>query len=179
LLNNQPKIGNSNHWLKVELKGRVSNPNGIGAVVRVKASIGGRSFWQMRTVGQPTLAGELVVHFGLGDAAKVETVRVEWPSSLVQELVDVDGDQLLRMTETQNALISTPPEMTSYGLAEDGSFHASVSCTSTNLRYVMQGSTDLVHWSRVMMRTNHQGTMEFRDAAATTYGHRYYRVVVP
>ena len=42
--------GNTNHWLKVKLDGRASNRSGIGAKIRVLATIGGRTFWQMREI---------------------------------------------------------------------------------------------------------------------------------
>ena len=40
--------GNLNSWLKLKLIGTVSNRSAIGAKVRVKATIGGKTFWQMR-----------------------------------------------------------------------------------------------------------------------------------
>lgn len=42
--------GNTNHWLKFKLEGVVSNRDGIGATVRMKARIGGETFWQMRPI---------------------------------------------------------------------------------------------------------------------------------
>jgi hypothetical protein len=36
----------------------------------------------------------LVTHFGLGDATNVETLRIEWPSGIVQELQNVPPKQI-------------------------------------------------------------------------------------
>lgn len=47
-LNNLPQAGNQNHWLKIRLEGKASNPNGFGAKVRVQANIGGKTVEQMR-----------------------------------------------------------------------------------------------------------------------------------
>src|SRR5204863_8840753 len=79
--------GNSNGWIKFRLAGTVSNRSAIGAKVRVKATIGGRTFWQMREInsGGGNNAVPLVAHFGLGNATNVETLRIEWPSGTVQE----------------------------------------------------------------------------------------------
>src|SRR6185295_19412067 len=81
--------GNTNHWLKVKLIGTTSNRGAVGAKVRVKASIGGRTFWQLRVAHDND--GWASQHdprpnFGLGDASVAETVRIEWSSGIVQEL---------------------------------------------------------------------------------------------
>jgi enediyne biosynthesis protein E4 len=88
--------GNANHWLKVALTGRISNRSAIGAKVRVKAVIGGSEVWQLRVISAQAWTQELVAHFGLGDAAKVDTLRIEWPSGIVQELKDVDAESTTR-----------------------------------------------------------------------------------
>lgn len=90
-----------NHWLTVKLDGTRSNRDGIGAVVRVKATIHGRTFWQMRSIGGHDAQGsqELVAHFGLGDAASVESLRVEWPSGFVQTLPEIAANQSLTLRE--------------------------------------------------------------------------------
>jgi hypothetical protein len=39
------------------------------------------------------------VHFGLGKEQDVRSVRIEWPSGVVQELSDVKANQVLEVTE--------------------------------------------------------------------------------
>jgi hypothetical protein len=100
--NNSAAIGNSNHWLKVKLNGQAANRSGIGAKIRVKATIGGQEIWQVREIsGNSGYQGGygLMAHFGLGDATQADIVRVEWPSGNVQELTDVTADQLRTITE--------------------------------------------------------------------------------
>ena len=75
--------GNTNHWLKLKLIGTTSNRGAMGTKVRVKASIGGRTFWQMRVAHEND--GWVSQHdprpnFGLGNASVAETVRIEWSS---------------------------------------------------------------------------------------------------
>jgi hypothetical protein len=41
-------------------------------------------------------------HFGLGDATKVDTLRIEWPSGTVQELKDVPANQILTVWNRQS-----------------------------------------------------------------------------
>ncbi len=106
--NNLPQVGNTNHWLKVQLRGVASSTEGIGAKVRVKATIRGKTVWQVRQVGGQTWGQELVSHFGLGDATTVETVRVEWPSGNVQEWTDIQPNQLLKLAEWTSITPVTP-----------------------------------------------------------------------
>ncbi len=92
--------GNTNRWLKVAPRGTVCNRAAIGATVRVKARIGGKTFWQRRQIASQTVTVELIAHFGLGDAANAEIVRIEWPSGQVTELRDVAANQILTVTES-------------------------------------------------------------------------------
>ncbi|MBX3745079.1 MAG: VCBS repeat-containing protein [Verrucomicrobiae bacterium] len=96
--------GNANHWLKVKAVGVTSNRDAIGAKIRLTATIGGRTFTQLREIsgnapgcGAPLPYG----HFGLGDATRATKVRIEWPSGVVQELADVGVDQMLTVTEAE------------------------------------------------------------------------------
>jgi hypothetical protein len=95
-------LGNDNHWLQVELRGTLSNRSGIGSKIRVKATLNGRPLWQMREISAKNgfkSQSELIAHFGLSDALIVDSLIVEWPSSIRQVLTDVRSDQLLRIVE--------------------------------------------------------------------------------
>jgi hypothetical protein len=182
--NNLPNLGNQNRWLKVQLDGRVSNRSGIGAVLRLRATVGGREMWQTRQIasnGNTWGQGpELLAHFGLGDAQKVDILRIEWPSGIVQELTDLDPNQSLTIVETQSAPPTQLPTVTSTATA-DG-FQLTVTCPTepvSNLRCVLEGSHDLVTWTKVMVRANENGTMEFSDPHAANHPKRFYRVVAP
>ncbi|HRY52120.1 MAG TPA: FG-GAP-like repeat-containing protein, partial [Candidatus Paceibacterota bacterium] len=103
--------GNGNHWLKVRLIGTTSNRAGIGAKIRVKASIRGKTIWQLRELsGNSGWSGGqgLVTHFGLGDATNIDVVRIEWPSGNVQEMNAVTSDQILTITESTGIKPANP-----------------------------------------------------------------------
>lgn len=92
----------SNHWVRFELVGTVSNRASLGAIVRVKSVIGGASVWQMRQISaQNAFNGHssLFPHFGLGDATLVDSVIVTWPSGTIKILTQVDADQFIVLTE--------------------------------------------------------------------------------
>ena len=110
--------GNSNAWLKVNLVGTVSNRSAIGAKVRLRATIGGKTFWQMREItgGGGRWQQPLLAHFGLGDATNVDTLRIEWPSGTVQEFYNVAPRQHLTYTEPVRldppTIIQQPADLT-------------------------------------------------------------------
>jgi hypothetical protein len=87
--------GNSNAWLNFRLVGTVSNRSAIGAKVRLKATIHGRTFWQMREIsgGSGFLCqNDMRANFGLGDATNADLVRIEWPSGTVREFQNGSGN---------------------------------------------------------------------------------------
>ena len=96
--------GNANNWLTIKCEGRISNRAAIGAKVRLRATIGGRSMWQLREIsggGGLGSQNDLRAQFGLGDATTAERVRIEWPSGIVQELSNVDAKQFLTIIEPE------------------------------------------------------------------------------
>jgi hypothetical protein len=92
---------NANHWLTLKLAGTTSNRSAIGARVRVKAHVGGRDVWQMREVaGQSGYCGQtLEQHFGLRDAAIIDSLWIRWPSGLVETYTGIAANQYLTITE--------------------------------------------------------------------------------
>lgn len=95
-------LAGGHHWLAVRLQGVLSNRLGIGAKVRARATIGGTPRWQLREVLSGTGYGghdALEAHFGLGDAASVDSLMIEWPSGSRQVLLAVAADQVLDVLE--------------------------------------------------------------------------------
>jgi hypothetical protein len=181
--NNLPATGNRNGWLKVELIGTASNRLGIGAKARVRAILDGRERWQLRQIasnGALASGAQLIAHFGLGDAETIDVLRIEWPSGIVQELTDLEPNQMLRVVETQNAPPTQLPQVTDVSTA-DG-LRLVVECPTepmAGVRCVLEASDDLVRWTKVQVRVNETGAMEFSDPHAADHPNRFYRVVVP
>jgi len=95
-------LASGSHWLVVSGQGTVSNRSAIGAKVRVHATIGGVPRWQMREIAAGTSYGghnALEAHFGLGDATVADSIRVEWPSGMVDLMVGVAADARLVVIE--------------------------------------------------------------------------------
>ncbi|HVS12383.1 MAG TPA: CRTAC1 family protein [Thermoanaerobaculia bacterium] len=91
LRNETPSAGN---WLLVDLAGRPPNTDAIGA--RVTVRIGERI--QTRTVRSGTSylsQDDLRLHFGLGDAPRVDRIDVLWPDGSATHRAGVDANQIL------------------------------------------------------------------------------------
>jgi enediyne biosynthesis protein E4 len=81
------------HWVAFRLTGRVSNRSAIGARVRLTAA-GVTRTDEVRGGGSYASQNDLRVHFGLGAAARAETVEVRWPNGLVEEWTDLPAGRV-------------------------------------------------------------------------------------
>ncbi|WP_109485474.1 CRTAC1 family protein [Occallatibacter savannae] len=90
------------HWLDIALHGTKSNRDGIGARIKVVTKSGTQYNHQTSSVCYAS-SSLGPVHFGLGPESKAQTVQITWPSGVVQTLEDVDGDRILKVTETAPA----------------------------------------------------------------------------
>lgn len=96
------------HWLKLRLLGTRSNSHGIGALVRLMTRGEEGDRVQTRVLLPKTgyaSHNEPIVHFGLGDAVRVERLEVHWPSGQVDRFENVVADQFLRAEEGGRGLV--------------------------------------------------------------------------
>ena len=104
LLEGQPQSG---HWLEVQPRGTESNRDGTGT--RVIAYVTDESGEVIRrerqsSCGQGFLAQYTRwLHFGLGEAAVIDSLELRWPLGQVEMLYDVAVDQRLLLIEGDNA----------------------------------------------------------------------------
>jgi len=173
--------GNDNAWLTVKLVGTASNRDAVGAKVRVLATYAGEARWQRRDIsgGEQCNGNHRYAHFGLGDATQVDTLRIEWPSGIVQELQDVAVNQQLQVVETQGLSLPEPLSVRTSALDAEGVFHATVNCPVDGAVCVLESSSDLDRWTKVKVGTVSGGTVDLTDTRATQSPTRFYRVSVP
>ena len=87
-LNNLKKSGNA---VELKLVGTRSNRDAIGACVRLTAN--GKTMMRQVEAGSGYASESMLpVHFGLGDADRIEAVEICWPSGLVQR---IEGESLV------------------------------------------------------------------------------------
>ena len=99
--------GRHGNWLRVGLTGTRSSRDAVGAHVTVEA---GESTWfKVRTAGSGFLSsGDPRLHFGLGDATRVDRLEVRWPSGEVHEHRDLAVNAVVDLDET-GALVTARP----------------------------------------------------------------------
>src|ERR1700758_3128504 len=96
LLVNQVK--SANHWIAIHTVGTKSNRDGIGARIRVKTAA--RVLVdEVRSGSSYDSNSDMRVHFGLGSAAKIESVEIRWPSGLMERFANLAVDRIHTLTE--------------------------------------------------------------------------------
>lgn len=98
--------GNANKWLEIKCIGETSNKSAIGTKVRVRSVINGNPVWQLRTVeGQSGYCGQnLELHFGLGNATIIDSIKIEWPSGNISHFSGIGTNQYLTIDENQGII---------------------------------------------------------------------------
>ncbi|NMH27989.1 FG-GAP-like repeat-containing protein [Flavobacterium silvaticum] len=91
-------VPNGNNWVAIHLRGIQSNSNGIGARVEIYGSWGiqirdirsGEGFGFMSTLN---------AHFGLGQAAAIDSIVIRWPSGVVDVIENPEINQMQTVVE--------------------------------------------------------------------------------
>jgi hypothetical protein len=91
----------ANHWITLKLMGTRSNRSALGAKVRVVAGALVQTD-EVRSGGSYLSQNDLRLHFGLGGAARVDRVEIEWPSGVRQVVRDVAADRVAVIEEPRN-----------------------------------------------------------------------------
>jgi enediyne biosynthesis protein E4 len=105
--NSEPQVFISNlstkkdiHFIKVQLVGKKSNRNGLGATVKVSA--GDTVYTQYNDGKSGYLSqSDLPLYFGLGKTAEVNQIEVQWPSgkkSVIQKAITMNS--VIRIEES-------------------------------------------------------------------------------
>ena len=99
---NRAREVNHNHYLRVVLRGTEGNTAGIGSKVLVSTRGTTQLVEQMPTRGfQSSVDSRL--HFGLGDATRIDSVTVIWPDRRFQVLTGVAVDTTLTLLQANAA----------------------------------------------------------------------------
>ncbi len=105
-------LGGDNDWLRINLRGTVSNRQGIGAWITVTPDLAAPEVQYVHEVNLEAnflSHSETTAHFGLGKmaAGTVDHVHIRWPSGVEQDFFDVEINQVHAFVEEVPA---TSPE---------------------------------------------------------------------
>lgn len=85
-----------NNFLKIRLKGAEKNPFGLGA--KVKISIGQNiQYQEFKMVRGYLSSQEPIVHFGLGDELKIDSLNITWPGGKQETIKNISVNQTLEL----------------------------------------------------------------------------------
>ncbi len=100
---------NKNHYLGITLQGDSSNIHGIGAFIHVYHQ-GSHQFVEFNPYRGYLSAMMGTIHFGIGGATIIDSVRVEWPGGNHQTLTNVKANQILalQISEATNPGFAAP-----------------------------------------------------------------------
>jgi uncharacterized protein YuzB (UPF0349 family) len=104
-----------NHWLRVKLKGGVTNKFGVGAKIRLFTG-NASQVREIRSGSGGTFSDEQVAHFGLGSNTSIEYIKVEWPSGENQWIANPSIDTEM-IVEQENTVGPPAPESPGHLLA--------------------------------------------------------------
>src|SRR4051812_6878187 len=96
---NNARAVNGTHYLTVQLRGSGANTAGIGARLEISGAEGKQVLEQMPTRGFLSSVDPRP-HFGLGSSSTIDTLRVIWPDRRSQTLLNVSGDRILTLAES-------------------------------------------------------------------------------
>lgn len=98
--------GNRNNWIGLQLVATKSNPGAVGATITWEAGTLKKS--RLKTSGGSYLSShdprEIL---GLGQASKVTSIQIKWPSGQIDKLTDLPVNKYIKVVEGQGW--SNPP----------------------------------------------------------------------
>jgi enediyne biosynthesis protein E4 len=99
--------GNAQNSLLVQLAGRTSNRDGIGARLRITA--GKQTRTATVKAGSSYLThSDVRAHFGLGRLDRVERLEVRWPDGRIEAVQDVAANQIVTIREGEGIVKGVP-----------------------------------------------------------------------
>ena len=90
--------GNRNSWIKIQLLGRLSNRNGIGARIRITSATGTQT-QTVKSGSSYCSQSEPTAIFGIKKDEIIETIEVFWPSGKINKFEDVKPNQVILVKE--------------------------------------------------------------------------------
>ena len=111
-MNDRPSLlknfGERKNWLLIKLAGKESNRDGIGARVTLVAGRL-RQMDEVRSGGSFISHNDLRLHFGIGDAARVDRAEVLWPSGRFEAFEDLKANQVVVLQEGRGKPLAQKP----------------------------------------------------------------------
>lgn len=96
-----------NHYLKIKLKGKSGNLQGIGSKIKLTTKTTTQYEQYFLSKGYESSV-DPILHFGLGQQTQVDSIEIRWPDNNYQLLEKITADQLL-VIDYENSEPQEPP----------------------------------------------------------------------
>lgn len=96
-LNNSGQRRNG-HYLSVELEGEKQNIRGVGATLQIYYAGDKQQLYEHQPCRGYLATVDAKAHFGLGEAATIDSLRVRWPDGRSQLLTNLNTDQVIKVS---------------------------------------------------------------------------------
>lgn len=97
----------NNNWVNIMCNGITSNKSAVGAIVKLKATINGNTYWQTREVSAQNSfqsQNDLRVHFGLGNATIIDSLIIKYSGGQTSTLTNIAVNNFYCHDEGSNSL---------------------------------------------------------------------------
>lgn len=92
------QIDTNNNWLKIHLRGKTTNSQGIGT--RVKVYCGRDIYTKHLSSGKgQSMQSPLILHFGLSKHSVIDKIEVHWAKDNIQVLSQIAANQIIKISE--------------------------------------------------------------------------------
>jgi hypothetical protein len=111
-MNDTPSLlknyGEKKNWILIKTVGKKSNRSGIGA--RVTVVTGKLKQMNEARSGDSYISqNDLRLHFGIGDATRVDRVEILWPSGRKEAFENLKANQIVTLEEGKGSLLTQEP----------------------------------------------------------------------
>jgi hypothetical protein len=97
-MNMSASNGNTNHYIKFNLQGTVSNRNALGAIVKIYGPWG-TQVREVRSGEGYGIQNSFILHFGLGVNTAVDSAIIHWPSGITEHMNSSAADSTYNILE--------------------------------------------------------------------------------
>jgi len=91
--------GNRGNWIRIEIRGKKSNRDGIGCRVKIVSASGLAQYFTVNTAVGYLSASDKRLLVGLGAESTAKLIEIRWPSGAVQKFENIKTGQTLKAIE--------------------------------------------------------------------------------
>jgi hypothetical protein len=169
----------SGRHLLVDVQGVSTNRDGVGAWI--EAFVDGAVYTRYTLCGEAYLAqNSATQHIGLGNAERVDSLRVTWLGGGTDVLLDVTTDEHIRLLEHSTQGLSSHWQYLDVQVeGQVARLNWALDGGATAQKFIIQRSTDRLRYETVGERpSNSSNDFLFSDEGLERHRSYYYRVII-